>query len=154
MFFVRINKLRHTLAFRLTLWYAMLFVLLAFVVFILFYVLITSVIHQRTDDDLLTMRNRFAAIYNLQGMDMLQRAAALQAQAAGEKKMFYRLFYPSGVVFSSSNMSYWKEIGIDRDAVDKVLANNTYAYVTHRLPGSSYKARVIYARIGNALRFI
>jgi heavy metal sensor kinase len=151
MFFVRINKLRHTLAFRLTLWYAMLFVLSAFIVFILFYLLITSVIHQRTDDDLLTLRNRFATIYNLQGLDMLQRAAALQAQAAGEKKIFFRLFYPSGVVFSSSNMSYWKEIGIDRDAVDAVLTNNTHAYVTHRLPGSRYKARVIYARIGNSV---
>ncbi len=151
MFFVRINKLRHTLAFRLTLWYAMLFVFAACIVFVLFYLLINSVIHQRTDDDLLTMRNRFTAIYNLQGMEMLQRAAALQAQAAGEKKMFYRLFYPSGVVFSSSNMSYWKEIGIDRDAVDTVVADNTHTYVTHRLFGSDYKARVIYARIGKAV---
>ncbi len=151
MFFARINKLRHTLAFRLTLWYAMLFVLSAFIVFVLFYMLITSVIHQRTDDNLLTLRNRLAAVYSLQGMDMLQRAAALQAQAAGEKKMFYRLFYQSGVVFSSSNMSYWKEIGIDRGAVETVLANNTHAFVTHRLPGSAFQARVIYARIGNTV---
>ncbi len=151
MFFERINKLRHTLAFRLTLWYAMLFVLSAFVVFVLFYMLITSVIHQRTDDNLLTLRNRLAAVYSLQGMDMLQRAAALQAQAAGEKKMFYRLFYQSGVVFSSSNLSYWKEVGIDRDAVETVLAKNTHAFVTHRLPGSTFQARVIYARIGNTV---
>jgi len=151
MFFARINKLRHTLAFRLTLWYAMLFVLSAFIVFVLFYMLITSVIHQRTDDNLLTLRNRLATVYSLQGMDMLQRAAALQAQAAGEKKMFYRLFYQSGVVFSSSNMSYWREIGIDRDAVETVLANNTHAFVTHRVPGSAFQARVIYARIGNTV---
>ena len=151
MFFARINRLRHTLAFRLTLWYAMFFVLSALIVFVLFYMLITAVIHQRTDDNLLTLRNRLAAVYNLQGMDMLQRAAALQAQAAGEKKMFYRLFYQSGVVFSSSNMTYWKEIGIDRAAVETVLVNNTHAFITHRLPGSTYQARVIYARIGNTV---
>ncbi len=151
MFFARINKLRHTLAFRLTLWYAMLFGLSAIVVFILFYLLIISVIHQRTDDDLLTARNRLAAIYNLQGVGMLERAAALQALATGEKKMFYRLFYPSGVVFSSSNMAYWKDIGINRNAVEAVLDRKTHIYVTHRLPGSRYKVRVIYARIGNVV---
>jgi heavy metal sensor kinase len=151
MFFVRISKLKHTLAFRLTLWYTTLFVVLALIVFILFYVLIASVIHQRTDDKLLTLRNRLAAVYNLQGVNMLLRTAALQAQAVGEKKIFYRFFYPSGVVFSSSNMFYWKGIGIDRSAVETVLARNTHVYRTHRLSGNAYKVRVIYARIGNAV---
>ena len=151
MFFVRINKLRHTLAFRLTLWYTTLFAVLALIVFILFYVLTASVIYQRTDDNLLAQRDRLYAVYNFQGINMLLRTAALQAQAIGEKKMFYRFFYPSGVVFSSSNMSYWKGVGIDRNAVEDVLVHNTHAYVTHSITGSEYKARVLYARIGNAV---
>ena len=151
MFFDRINRLRHTLAFRLTLWYTSLFVVLSLVVFILFYILTASVIYQRTDDNLLAKRNRLTAAYNFQGFNMLMRTAALQAQAAGEKKMFYRFFYPSGVVFSSSNMSYWKGIGIDRAAVEEALVRNTPTYMTHRLAGSDYKVRVIYARIGNSV---
>jgi heavy metal sensor kinase len=151
MFFGRINRLRHTLAFRLTLWYTTLFVFLALVVFILFYLLSASIIYQRIDDNLLAQRNRLSAAYNFQGFNMLMRTAALQAQAAGEKKMFYRFFYPSGVVFSSSNMSYWKGIGIDRGAVEEVLVRNSTTYVTHRLAGSAYKVRVIYARIGNTV---
>jgi heavy metal sensor kinase len=151
MFFARINRLRHTLAFRLTLWYTTLFAVLALIVFILFYFLTASVIYQRTDDNLLAQRNRLSAVYNFQGVNMLLRTAALQAQAIGEKKMFYRFFYPSGVVFSSSNMSYWKGVGIDRGAVEDVLTHNTHAYVTHRITGSPYKVRVIYARIGTAV---
>ncbi|MEJ2661296.1 MAG: ATP-binding protein [Desulfobacteraceae bacterium] len=151
MFFVRINRLRHTLAFRLTLWYTTLFAVLALIVFILFYVLTASVIYQRTDDNLFAQRNRLYAGYNFQGVNMLLRTAALQAQAIGEKKIFYRFFYPSGVVFSSSNMSYWKGIGIDRGAVEDVLVRNTHAYVTHRIAGSDFKVRVLYARIGNAV---
>jgi heavy metal sensor kinase len=151
MFFAGINRLRHTLAFRLTLWYTTLFAVLALIVFILFYALTASVIYQRTDDNLLAQRNRLSAVYNFQGVNMLLRTAALQAQAIGEKKMFYRFFYPSGVVFSSSNMSYWKGVGIDRGAVEDVLTHNTHAYVTHRIAGSPYKVRVIYARIGNAV---
>jgi heavy metal sensor kinase len=151
MFFARINRLRHTLAFRLTLWYTTLFAFLALTVFILFYLLTASVIYQRTDENLLAQSNRLSAVYNFQGVNMLLRTAALQAQAVGEKKMFYRFFYPSGVVFSSSNMSYWKGVGIDRGAVEDVLTDNSHVYVTHRLAGNAYGVRVIYARIGNVV---
>ena len=151
MSFDKINKLRYTLAFRLTLWYAMLFVLSAGIVFFLFYMLIGRVIEQRTDEELLQRRNAFAGVYALQGVDMLQQTAAFQTQAAGEKKMFYRLFYPSGVVFSSSNMRYWKTIGIDYAAVEALLADGNNRFVTHDLPGTKYHARVIYARIGTEI---
>jgi len=148
MSFDKINRLRHTLAFRLTLWYAMLFVLSAGIVFFLFYVLIGRVIAQRTDEDLLQRRNAFADVYALQGVDMLQRTAAFQIQAVGEKKMFYRLFYSSGVVFSSSNMRYWKTIGIDYAAVEALLVSGGNRFVSHSLPGTRINARVIYTRIG------
>jgi heavy metal sensor kinase len=151
MFFDKINKIRCTLAFRLTLWYAVSFVFSALVVFILFYMLIGTAIEQRTDDDLVQRRNAFSSIYALQGLDMLQRTAALQAQAAGEKKLFYRLFYPSGVVFSSSNMRYWKSIGIDYAAVEGLLEKRNDIFVTHALPNTKYHARVIYARIGSEI---
>ena len=95
------------------------------------------------------MRNRFAAIYNLQGLDMLQRAAALQAQAAGEKKMFYRLFYPSGVVFSSSNMSYWRDIGVAMPAIEQLLAGNQPVFNTVSLPDRKHSIRVLYAIVGH-----
>lgn len=149
MFFARISRLRHTLAFRLTLWYALVFVLSAVVTFSLFYLLIVKLINQRTDADLLTNANQLKQIQVLEGGEMLQRAAMLQAQAAGEQKMFFRLFYPSGVFFSSSNLSYWKNIGIDRRAVDAVLEHGQpFSYATQPIPNRPYNARVIYKRIG------
>ncbi len=151
MFFDKINRLRFTLAFRLTLWYATLFVLSAGIVFFLFYMLIGKVIEQRTDEELLQRRNAFAGVYALQGVDILQQTAAFQTQAAGEKKMFYRLFYSSGVVFSSSNMRYWKTIGIDYGAVEALLDSGRNRFVTQPLADTPYHARVIYARIGDEI---
>jgi heavy metal sensor kinase len=152
MFFAGLNKLRRTLAFRLTLWYASLFVFSAIIVFVLFYILIASVIQQRTDDDLLAKRNELTGIYILQGSEMLQRTAAFQALAAGEEKIFFRLFYKSGVVFHSSNMTYWKAVGIDRSAVDALLNNKSnHLFKTHEVPGRNYHARVIYARISSTI---
>jgi heavy metal sensor kinase len=152
MFFGRTRKLFHTLAFRLTLWYALVFVLLASVAFALFYLLIVRIIDQRTDADLLTHANRLAQIHTLEGGEMLQRAALLHVQAVGERKMFFRLFYSSGIFFSSSNMSFWKNIGIDRRAVDALIVQGrSHSYATQAIPDQAYKARVIYCRIGPSI---
>ena len=135
MSFARINRLRQSLAFRLTVWYAVIFVLSSAIAFSLFYLLITQVVREKTDTDLRLQANGLAQIYLLQGVEMMRRAAILKAQAAGEQKMFFRLFYPSGVSFSSSNMTYWRNIGIDRDAVDAILEGGaSYRYTTQKVP--------------------
>ena len=151
MFFARINNLRHTLAFRLTFWYALVFAASATIVFAVVYALIGAMMQQRIDDELLAQSKELAAVYALQGTRMLQRSAGMQAQAAGEKKIFYRLFYPSGIVFSSSNLVYWKNVGIDRQAVVAVLRNRNHIYTGYALPGQRYKARVIYYRVSSAI---
>ena len=152
MFFARISKLRKSLAFRLTVWYAVIFVLSSTVAFALFYLLITQVIRQKTDAELLSQANGLSHIHLLQGPEMMRRAAVLKAQATGEQKMFFRLFYPSGVSFASSNMTYWNNIGIDRYAVDAMVEGGaSYRYVTQRVPGEAYDARVIYKRINHSI---
>ena len=55
------------------------------------------------------------------GTEGVRRAALLEAQAAGENKIFIRLLHPSGVAFSSSNMSYWENIGINRQALSALI---------------------------------
>ncbi len=150
--FVRINRLRQSLAFRLTVWYAVIFVLSAAIAFFLFYLLITQVVRERTDADLRVQANGLTQIHLLQGVEMMRRAAILKAQAAGEQKMFFRLFYPSGVSFSSSNMTYWRNIGIDRDAVDAILEGGAaYRYTTQKVPQQPYAARIIYKRIDRSI---
>jgi heavy metal sensor kinase len=152
MFFATRRNLFHSLAFRLTLWYAVVFVLLAVIAFALFYLLIVRVIGQRTEEDLLTNANRLGQIYNLEGSEMLQRAALMQVQSVGEHKMFFRLFYATGIFYSSSNMAFWKNIGTDRRAVDELLVQGrTYSYATQAVPGRPFQARVIYRRIGPSI---
>lgn len=150
MFFAKIAKIRRTLAFGLTLWYAGIFVLSAGITFVLIYWALHSTIRQRIDDDLLVQANELSTVYALQGKDVLQRTLFLQAQAAGERRMFYRLFYPSGLVFASSNMSYWKDIGIDRKAVEEILRGRHHVYRSDAMPSKAFPIRMIYTRIGNA----
>jgi heavy metal sensor kinase len=144
----KITDIRHTLAFRLTLWYAGIFMLSACVAFFFFYLLITSVIRQQTDQALSSEVRSFSSILASRGPEAIQRQALLQAQAAGEKKIFFRLLYITGEVFSSSNMSYWRDIGINRVAVNRLLQSRSPIFDTINIPDRKHKIRVLYAVIG------
>ncbi|MFO7716512.1 hypothetical protein [Desulfosarcina sp.] len=121
MSFASMIKLPRTLAFRLTLWYGFIFSLSSCMAFFFFYALISANLRQRLDGNLSQKISEFEAIYNLQGLEEVKTAAVIESQAAGEKKVFFRLLYASGVAFSSSNMSYWQEIGINRNAVGQLV---------------------------------
>ena len=84
----KLSDIRHTLAFRLTLWYAGIFMLSACVAFFFFYLLITSVMRQQTDQALSSEVRSFSSILASRGPEAVKRQALLQAQAAGEKNSF------------------------------------------------------------------
>jgi len=144
----KITDLRHTLAFRLTLWYAGIFMLSACVAFLFFYFLITNVIRQQTDQDLSSETRTFSSILSTQGPEAVRQQAFLQAQAAGEKKVFFRFLYITGQVFSSSNMSYWRDIGISRTAINQLIKEHQPKFDTISIADRRHKVRVLYAIIG------
>ena len=147
----KIADIRHTLAFRLTLWYAGIFILSAGLAFLFFYLLITSVMRQQTDQGLSSEVRTLSSILQSRGLEAVKRQAFLQAQAAGEKKIFIRLLYITGQVFSSSNMSYWRDIGINKAAVNRLLESRTAVFDTIKIPDRKHKIRVLYAVLGPGL---
>ena len=138
----------NTLAFRLTLWYAGIFTISSCIAFLLFYMLITSVIRERTDQDLLSQAGQFSTVLGARGLEAVQSFAFLEAQAAGVKKVFFRLLYPTGHAFSSSNMSYWEDIGIRKTAIERLLRGNSHVFDTVILRDRRDKVRILYALIG------
>ena len=141
----RLIEFRRTLAFRLTLWYAAIFTVSAALGFVFFYLLISSVMQDRTDQDLLGEVRTFSSILSAQGIQAVKRLAIAESQAAGERKIFFRLLYPSGEAFSSSNMSYWRDIGISRDALRQVLEDRRPVFETMDLAERNHRVRVLYA---------
>ncbi len=141
--------LRNTLAFRLTLWYAGIFTVSSCVAFLLFYTLITSVLQDRTDQELLSQARRFAAILSSEGVEEVAKSAVIEAQAAGVRKVFFRLLYPDGVAFSSSNISYWQDIGIHREAIRRLLGGaEDHVMETVAIPDRKDEVRVLYVMLG------
>lgn len=141
-------KFFRTLAFRLTLWYGALFVVTSGVAFLFFYLLMTHVIRQGIDQDLQAKVRSLTAIMRSQGVEGAQRQALLEAQAAGEKKLFFRFLYRSGQVFSSSNMSYFGDIGVSRSALQQLLAHGDPVYDIYSPGNRKHKVRILYALAG------
>ena len=144
-------SIRHSLAFRLTLWYAGIFLVTSCVAFLFFYLLITTVIRERTDQDLLEEIRTLVSIRESGGIEAAQRQAYLAAQAAGERKIFFRFLYPTGIAFSSSNMTYWRDIGVERNALDQLLKDNQPVFDTIKSPDRRHRIRVLYAKFGSRI---
>ena len=128
-------KLRHTLAVRLTLWYAGIFTLSSCIAFLLFYMLITSFMQAQTDQELLGQVNRFSTLLASEGVEAVKSVALIEAQAAGVKKVFFRFLSLNGQVFSSSNMAYWKNIHITEAAIRGLLHEQPTRFRNHHHPG-------------------
>lgn len=141
-------RIRHTLAFRLTLWYAGIFTISSCVAFLFFYLLITSVIRERTDQGLLDQAEKFSTLLSANGIDAVRRVAVVEAQAAGEKKIFFRILSWNGDVFFSSNMSYWKDISVYRTAIKTLIQSRSHVFDTIIIPGRKHKVRILYSLIG------
>lgn len=148
MSFAKRHKFRGSLAFRLTLWYAAVFAASAAVAFLLFYLFITSVIRERIDQELSAQAGEFSSLLGVRGLEAVKRLAVLEAQAAGEKKLFIRLLKTNGEVFSSSNMSYWQNIGVHHEAITRLTHGESQVLQTIVLPNRLDEIRVLYRRIG------
>ena len=144
-------KFRQTLAFRLTLRYAIIFTLSSGVALFLFFLLITSFLREQTDQDLINQVRTIASVLTAQGFDSVERIAILEAQAAGERKIFIRLLSRNGSVFSSSNMSYWEDIGVAGAAVTQLLEGSRYVFDTVDISNPEKRVRILYSMIGRNL---
>jgi heavy metal sensor kinase len=120
-------------------------------VFILFYLLISSVIKDQIDQDLLGRANRFSRLLASNGMESVKREAIIEAQAAGEKKIFFRLVSQYGEVFYSSNMTYWIDIVVSEELIRKLLDGDGRVFETVAIPERRHKVRLLYTFIGTGV---
>ena len=81
------------------------------------------------------------------GIGAVNNSAVIEAQAAGEKKVFFRLLNLTGEAFSSSNMSYWKDINVDVGALEKLLRGSGPVLETITIPNRSDEVRILYAML-------
>ena len=145
MFLKRGNNTFGTVAFRLTLWYAVLLAALSSAAFVLVYVRLTSSLSHRMDEALVSNVKKFEALYNKQGLEAISAEFQREAASSGVKRVFFRMFSPSQEVLAASDMSKWKGIGYPPAALESLL-NDKELSQTISIPGHEHKVRVIYKK--------
>jgi heavy metal sensor kinase len=148
MFLKRLNRLRRSLAFRLTLWYAGIFSISAFLAFIFFYFQMIEVLRNQVDDDLTRQLRALAGIMQVDGLTGVRQVALQEAQAGGDNARFIRLLSRFGTEFSVSDRARGREIGVDSEAIRRLLTDGQPVFETIGLPGSGDSLRIIYGFIG------
>ncbi len=138
-----------TIAFRLTVWYAGIFSISSCVAFGLFYFLTSQTLLGQIDQDLLDKAGYFRTAIRRNGIVGAQNLAVIEAQAAGEKQIFFRLLYPTGEVFASSHMSYWREVSIDDHSVKRLMQKRVTVFQTLQVTGQDQNARVMYTFVSH-----
>jgi heavy metal sensor kinase len=144
----KLLKIRHTLAFRLTLMYATVFAVSSFGAFFIFYIMITNVIQERTDQILLNDLAELSSILLIKGDDSFRSEMQIEAEADGVEKIFLRLLDATGREISASNMSFWKGVYINRSALKRIMGGENHILETVSVPGRPYKARILYGNVG------
>ncbi len=131
----------------MTLWYAGMFTVSACIAFLLFYALISEFFREQTDQELLSQVSRFSILLSSQGSDAVGNAAIIEAEAAGVKKVFFRFLSVDGQIFSSSNMSYWKDIDVNVTAIKTLLRESRPVFQTISISGRKERVRILYAEL-------
>ncbi len=142
-------KIFNTIAFRLTLWFTGIFAICSSFVFLLFYYLSTQTIQNQVDQELTDHASKFSAIIHTSGLMGARQLAVLEAQAAGEKLIFFRIVYPTGEVFASSRMSYWNNVHVSQAALQKLSTQKNNIFETIEIPSTRQKARVLYSYVAS-----
>jgi heavy metal sensor kinase len=144
----KLVRLPGTLAFRLTLWYALIFTISSFGAFLVFNLLITSGLRERTDQDLLAEVSELSFHLALKRLDVVELDIVQDAQSRGVDRMFLRVLSPSGKELVSSNMSAWTNVTINRDALRQLTTGTNHVFETLTIPQLKHKVRVLYGIIG------
>lgn len=137
-----------TIRFRLTLWFTGIFSISAAVAFILFYYLAVQTLQDQIDEELMDKAAQFSTVIRQSGMRGAGNLAVIESKAAGEKMIFFRLLYPTGEVFASSHMSYWKDIQVDHDLLHQLIEKKSPMFDT-RMMDNVHKARILYTFVAH-----
>src|SRR5215813_9289745 len=100
MYLRNLSRARRTFTFRLILWYSGIFILSASFLFALAYVLLSSSVQRKDQEDIHQKLGEYAAQYRSGGLAALEREVALEKRAGKENYFFVRVAGPqNGAIF-------------------------------------------------------
>jgi heavy metal sensor kinase len=139
------------LAFKLTLWYALIFTISCFGALTVFYLATASVIRYRTDLELTKDAKEFSSIYAAGGMGDLRAAMLTEMESEGADNMFLRLLDGQGKEVTLPIGSSWKEAASGKASIHRLNEGEDRFFETIVIPDRPYPFRVLTASISSGM---
>ena len=148
MYLKKIRRLPGTLAFRLTLWYAGIFTISTLVAFLALYFVISTVLKERRDQDLVEDVTEYSSMLATEGMDRVKSEIAWEVSSDGAEHIFLRLLSMDGEELLTTDMSAWRDVGSGSHALEKLKKGAKHVLETLDLPEHEFQVRTVYGIIG------
>lgn len=148
MFSKIIPKIWHKLAFRLTLWYSIIFTVSLLGALFFIYFMITSALQKHIDQGLLDDVYEVSATLALARDVSPREALQIEAKTDGIDKIFLRLLSSEGDIIAESDVKYWRAAEINKKALDQIRAGEPHVFETQTVSTRPSHIRIIYGRIG------
>lgn len=141
-------KRPQTLALRLTVWYASIFALSSLLAFTLVYVLMVTVVQQRTDQDLQEDIAEYAGFMRLGGFDKVKAETVFETQGEEANTVFFRLWTREGRLMAATDLAPWPGLDTLTMELPQLDEGDEPILKTLELPEREYAVRSIYGAIG------
>jgi len=136
-------RLTRKLAFKLTLWYAGIFSISCLGALIVFYLATASVIHHRTDLELLKDAKEFSSAYMTKGIGEVKAAMLNELESEGAGNMFLRLVDRNGEEFTLPSGSDRRDPDIGKASINRLRGGDDHFFETLVVTGRPYPFRVL-----------
>jgi signal transduction histidine kinase len=151
MFSKKINNLKKTLLFRLTILYAGIFSLSALLIFLFCYFKIYSVTMNDLDSELLEEVQLYSSILSEEGLEGVKDEIEEEGVKEDPEEEFYRLLTMKGEIIVSTDLSSWGIVDISESLGKLQNGEVDHIIQTLTIPESDHKARMISAIIGSGI---
>ena len=143
------DRFKHSLALRLTAWYAGIFVFISCVAFVLAYFSIVAILQTQMDEDLADDIDEFTALMGSGGIERVKKEIILETQGKEAQQAFFRLWTNQGDLLATSDLTAWPELHNPTDILKQVQDSRQPVLITLQSEQHEYSARSIFAFIGS-----
>ncbi len=151
MFLKTLRSLGHTLALRLTIWYAGIFAASSMLALTLVYASVVAVVQERTDEDLEDDIEEFASLMQSGGLERVKAEIAAETRGEEASHVFIRLWAPEGRALLATDLSSWPGLSKPLEVLATVDGADEPLLATLALPRRADKVRVVYGTIAPGL---
>lgn len=147
MFLKSFRNFLGTLAFRLALWYTIIFTVSSIAAISVCYIMIVSVVKDITDTNLREEFKEFAGIYDKDGIEGVITKLEKEALEEDLTAECFRLLTSDGDIVASTDMNAWNNIGPSKVALKELREGKDHYLESLSLSNREDRVRLIYSNI-------